>query len=154
MVRDGLFREDLLYRINTIQIELPPLRERGRDIILLSEFFLRKYSHKYNKGELRINQQGLDKMMDYSWPGNIRELQNTIEKAVILSDTAVIKPEDLYLRPVSKSIGFESIATLGKMEEKMITLAIEKNNGNLTAAAEQLGITRQTLYNRLKKDNR
>ena len=154
MVRDGLFREDLLYRINTIQIELPPLRERGRDIIILSEFFLRKYSHKYNKGELRINQQGLEKMMDYAWPGNIRELQNTIEKAVILSDTAVIKPEDLYLRPVSKSIGFESIATLGKMEEKMITLAIEKNNGNLTAAAEQLGITRQTLYNRLKKDNR
>ncbi|HOB86020.1 MAG TPA: helix-turn-helix domain-containing protein, partial [Bacteroidales bacterium] len=119
-----------------------------------SEFFLRKYSHKYNKGELRINQQGLEKMMDYAWPGNIRELQNTIEKAVILSDTAVIKPEDLYLRPVSKSIGFESIATLGEMEQKMITLAIEKNNGNLTAAAEQLGITRQTLYNRLKKDNR
>jgi len=154
MVRDGLFREDLLYRINTIQIELPPLRERGRDIILLSEFFLRKYSHKYNKGELRINQQGLDKMMDYAWPGNIRELQNTIEKAVILSDTAVIKPEDLYLRPVSKSIGFESITTLGEMEQKMITLAIEKNDGNLTAAADQLGITRQTLYNRLKKDKK
>lgn len=93
-------------------------------------------------------------MMDYSWPGNIRELQNTIEKAVILSDTAVIKPEDLYLKPASKSIGFESISTLGEMEQKMITLAIEKNNGNLSAAAEQLGITRQTLYNRLKKDNR
>jgi DNA-binding NtrC family response regulator len=151
MVSEGLFREDLLYRINTIHIELPPLRERGKDIIILAEFFLRKYSQKYNKGNLRINQQALDKMMDYSWPGNIRELQNTIEKAVILSDTAVIKPEDLYLRPVSKSIGFESISTLGDMEQRMIAMAIERHNGNLTAAAEQLGITRQTLYNRLKK---
>jgi len=154
MVSEGLFREDLLYRINTIHIELPPLRERGKDIIVLSEFFLRKYSNKYNKGNLRINQQALDKMMDYSWPGNIRELQNTIEKAVILSDTAVIKPEDLYLRPASKSIAFDSIVTLGDMEQKMIAMAIEKNNGNLTAAAEQLGITRQTLYNRLKKDKK
>jgi len=151
MVSEGLFREDLLYRINTIHIELPPLRERGKDIIILAEFFLRKYSQKYNKGNLRINQQALDKMMDYSWPGNIRELQNTIEKAVILSDTAVIKPEDLYLRPVSKSIGFESISTLGDMEQRMIAMAIERHSGNLTAAAEQLGITRQTLYNRLKK---
>ena len=154
MVSEGLFREDLLYRINTIHIELPPLSERGKDIIVLSEFFLRKYSNKYNKGNLRINQQALDKMMDYSWPGNIRELQNTIEKAVILSDTAVIKPEDLYLRPASKSIAFDSIVTLGDMEQKMIAMAIEKNNGNLTAAAEQLGITRQTLYNRLKKDKK
>ena len=86
MVREGLFREDLLYRINTIQIELPPLRERGKDIITLAEFFLRKYIQKYNKRDLRINRQALDKLMDYSWPGNIRELQNTIEKAVILSD--------------------------------------------------------------------
>lgn len=154
MVGEGLFREDLLYRINTIHLEVPPLRERGKDIVVLSEFFLRKYSQKYNKGSLRINKQAFDKMMDYSWPGNIRELQNTIEKAVILSDTAVIKPEDLYLRPVSKSVGFESMATLEEMEQKMITLAVERNNGNLTAAAEQLGITRQTLYNRLRKDKR
>jgi transcriptional regulator of acetoin/glycerol metabolism len=81
-------------------------------------------------------------------------LQNTIEKAVILCDTAVIKPEDLYLKPVSRSIGFDSIATLEEVEQRMMTMAIEKNNGNLTAAAEQLGITRQTLYNRMKKDKR
>ncbi|HBE40456.1 MAG TPA: sigma-54-dependent Fis family transcriptional regulator [Bacteroidales bacterium] len=154
MVREGLFREDLLYRINTIQIELPPLRERGKDIVSLAEFFLQKYTSKYNKRYLKINRQALDKLMDYSWPGNIRELQNTIEKAVILSDTPVIKPEDLYLKSVSKSISFESIATLEEMEQKMINMAIEKNNGNLTAAAEQLGITRQTLYNRLKKDGK
>ena len=152
MVREGLFREDLLYRINTIHIELPPLRERGKDIITLSEFFLRKYIQKYNKRDLRINRQSLDKLMDYSWPGNIRELQNTIEKAVILSDSSVIKPEDLYLRPVSQSRSFDSVATLEEMEKRMINMAIENNNGNLTAAADQLGITRQTLYNRLKKN--
>ncbi len=154
MVAEGLFREDLLYRINTIQIELPPLRERGKDIVALAEFFLQKYTFKYNKGNLKINRLAVDKLMDYSWPGNIRELQNTIEKAVILCDTAVIKPEDLYLKPASRSIGFDSIATLEDVEQRMISLAIEKNNGNLTAAAEQLGITRQTLYNRMKKDKR
>jgi DNA-binding NtrC family response regulator len=151
MVKEGLFREDLLYRINTIQIELPPLRERGNDIIILSEFFLRKYTRKYNKPEMRINQHAIDKLMEYSWPGNIRELQNTIEKAVILSESSVIKPEDLYLRPAPEIKNLDSITTLEEMEEKMIQLALGKNNGNFTAAAEQLGITRQTLYNRIKK---
>jgi transcriptional regulator with PAS, ATPase and Fis domain len=152
MVREGLFREDLLYRINTIHIELPPLRERGKDIISLAEFFLRKYIQKYNKKDLRINRQALDKLMEYPWPGNIRELQNTIEKAVILSESAVIKAEDLYLRPAAHTSGFDSIATLEEMEKRMINMAIENNDGNLTAAADQLGITRQTLYNRLKKN--
>jgi DNA-binding NtrC family response regulator len=151
MVKEGLFREDLLYRINTIQIEMPPLRERGNDIIVLSEFFLRKYTRKYNKPEMRINKHAIDKLMEYSWPGNIRELQNTIEKAVILSESSVIKPEDLYLRPAAEIKDPDSITTLEEMEEKMIRLALDKNNGNFTAAAEQLGITRQTLYNRIKK---
>ena len=151
MVREGLFREDLLYRINTIQIELPPLRDRGKDIITLAEFFLKKYIHKYNKRDMRINRTALDKLMEYPWPGNIRELQNTIEKAVILSESAVIKAEDLYLRPAAHTSGFDSIATLEEMEKRMISMAIDNNNGNLTAAADQLGITRQTLYNRLKK---
>jgi len=150
MVKEGLFREDLLYRINTIRIELPPLRKRGNDIIFLSEFFLRKFTQKYNKPALRINRRALDKLMSYSWPGNIRELQNTIEKAVILSESAVISPDDLYLRPAEEISTTESLITIGEMEEKMIRLALEKNNGNFTAAAEQLGITRQTLYNKLK----
>ena len=98
MVHEGLFREDLLYRINTIQIELPPLRERGNDIFILAEFFLKKYSYKYNKPNLKINQQAHEKLLKYSWPGNIRELQHTIEKAVILSESNVLKPDDLYLR--------------------------------------------------------
>ncbi len=151
LVREGLFREDLLYRINTIHIDLPPLRERGNDIVLLSEFFLRKYTMKYGKPELKISKHALDKLMDYTWPGNIRELQNTIEKAVILSEDNIIKPEDLYLRPVSGDTSGGSFSTLEEMEEKMILLALEKNNGNYTAAAEQLGITRQTLYNKMKK---
>jgi DNA-binding NtrC family response regulator len=150
MVKDGIFREDLLYRINTIRIELPPLRKRGSDIIILSEYFLRKFTQKYNKPALRINQRALDKLMSYSWPGNIRELQNTIEKAVILSESAVISPDDLYLRPAEEISTTEALITLGEMEQKMIRLALEKNNGNFTAAAEQLGITRQTLYNKLK----
>ncbi len=152
MVKEGLFREDLLYRINTIQIEIPPLRERGTDIITLAEFFLGRYTMKYNKRELRLNRQAIDKLIRYSWPGNIRELQNTIEKAVILSDGSVIKPEDLYLKTPSETRSFDSIATLEEIEQKMIKMAIEQNNGNLTAAADQLGITRQTLYNKLKRN--
>ena len=152
MVKEGLFREDLLYRMNTIQIELPPLRQRGNDIIILSEFFLRMYTRKYNKPEMRFNKHAIDKMTEYSWPGNIRELQNTIEKSVILSDSAVIKPEDLYLRPAQEIKNPGSFTTLEEMEMAMIRLALDKNNGNFTAAAEQLGITRQTLYNRIKKE--
>lgn len=151
MVSEGLFREDLLYRINTIHIPMPPLRERGNDIILLAEFFLGKYTRKYGKPGIRISKHALDKLMDYAWPGNIRELQNTIEKAVILSEDTIIKPEDLFLRPVVQETGAESFSTLGEMEEKMIMMALEKHNGNYTAAAEQLGITRQTLYNKMKK---
>ncbi|MBK9390367.1 MAG: sigma-54-dependent Fis family transcriptional regulator [Bacteroidetes bacterium] len=152
MVKESLFREDLLYRINTIQIEIPPLRNRGNDIIELSDFFLKKFINKYGKTDLRVNNQAYDKLMRYSWPGNIRELQNTIEKAVILCDSSVIKPEDLYLKPPEENLAPEDILTLEAMEEKLINIAIEKNNGNLTAAAEQLGITRQTLYNKFRKN--
>ncbi|MDO9580514.1 MAG: sigma-54 dependent transcriptional regulator [Bacteroidales bacterium] len=151
MVMNGLFREDLLYRINTIQVELPPLRERGNDITVLAEFFLRKYSSRYNKPNLKITQQSHEKLLKYSWPGNIRELQNTIEKAVILSETDIIKPDDIYLRSTNTISNSESVTTIEEMEMMMIQQALEKNNGNFSAAAEQLGITRQTLYNRLKK---
>ena len=151
MVHEGLFREDLLYRINTIQIEVPPLRERGNDILVLADFFLKKYGGKYNKPSLKINQQAQDKLLKYSWPGNIRELQHTIEKAVILSEGNVLKPEDFFMRPILSGKTSETELTLEEMEKRMINQAIEKNNGNLSAAAEQLGITRQTLYNKIKK---
>ena len=151
MVGEELFREDLLYRINTIQIELPPLRERGNDIIILAEFFLKKFTYKYNKPDMKLNQQAHDKLMNYSWPGNIRELQHTIEKAVILSDTKIVKPEDLYLKNPNTAEKNHFLSTLEEMESQMIQHALEKCNGNFTAAAEQLGVTRQTLYNKIKK---
>jgi transcriptional regulator with PAS, ATPase and Fis domain len=154
MAKEGLFREDLLYRINTIQIELPPLRDRGNDIFILAEFFLKKYAYKYNKPSLKINQQAHDKLLKYSWPGNIRELQHTIEKAVILSESTVLKPEDLYLKDNSSINSTSPFNTLEEMEKQMIQQALDKNYGNFTAAAEQLGVTRQTLYNRLKKSDR
>ena len=151
MVAEGLFREDLLYRINTIQVELPPLKERGNDIFILAEFFLKKYAYKYNKPNLKINQKAQEKLLKYSWPGNIRELQHTIEKAVILSESTIIKPDDLYLKQASSFNAGGSFNTLEEMERQMIQQALDKNNGNFTAAADQLGITRQTLYNRFKK---
>jgi len=100
---------------------------------------------------LKINQQAHEKLLKYSWPGNIRELQHSIEKAVILSESSVIKPDDLYLRHSGSSFSNTPVTTLEEMEKQMIQQALEKNNGNFTAAAEQLGITRQTLYNRFKK---
>lgn len=151
MVQEGLFREDLLYRINTIQIEVPPLRERENDVVVLADFFLKRYASKYNKQNLKINQQAQDKLLKYQWPGNIRELQHTIEKAVILSDNNVLKPEDFFMRPIQSAKNITPEMTLEEMERRMINLAIEKNNGNLSAAADQLGITRQTLYNKMKK---
>jgi len=151
MVQEGLFREDLLYRINTIQIEVPPLRNRGNDVLVLADFFLKKYASKYNKPNLKINQQAQDKLLKYAWPGNIRELQHTIEKAVILSENNVLKPEDFFMRPITSGKNITPEMTLEEMEKRMIDLAIEKNNGNLSAAADQLGVTRQTLYNKIKK---
>jgi DNA-binding NtrC family response regulator len=154
LVQSGLFREDLLYRINTIHIELPPLRERGNDIILLAEFFLKKYGSKYYKPSLKLNQQAADRLLTYPWPGNIRELQHTIEKAVILSDSEILTPDDLYLRHPVSVTSPDTFTTLEEMEKIMIQRALEANNGNFTAAAEQLGITRQTLYNRSKRSAR
>jgi len=151
MVEEGLFREDLLYRINTIQIEVPPLRERGDDIIVLTDFFLKKYISKYEKHGLKINRAARNKLLKYKWPGNIRELQHTIEKAVILCDSEILKPEDFFFRQIM-SIDFDNnLLTIEEMEKRMIISTIEKNSGNMSNAAEKLGITRQTLYNKINK---
>jgi DNA-binding NtrC family response regulator len=151
MVADGLFREDLLYRINTIQLEVPPLRERGEDITALADFFLKKFSHKYNKPWLKINQQAFDKLLKYPWPGNVRELQHAIEKAVILSEGNVLKPDDFYFRSNMMASSTENDLNLEEMEKKLMVTALSKSEGNMSAAAESLGITRQTLYNKIKK---
>ncbi|WP_209401815.1 sigma-54 dependent transcriptional regulator [Pseudozobellia sp. WGM2] len=152
MVADGLFREDLLYRINTIRIEVPALRERDQDILVLSDFYLKKFTSKYGKPGLRINQSAQEKLLSYSWPGNIRELLHTIERAVILSEGNVLKPEDFLLsNKTTVSSNLSGPSTLEEMELFMINNALEQNEGNYSAAAEQLGISRQTLYNKLKK---
>jgi DNA-binding NtrC family response regulator len=151
MVAEGLFREDLLYRINTIHIEVPSLRERKEDIPLLADFFLRRYCEKYSKAKANITSAGLEELYSYNWPGNIRELQHTIEKAVILSEGTTIGPSDLMLRYNTASEIENGNHTLEEMEKQMIMKSIDKNGGNMSSVANQLGITRQTLYNKVKK---
>ena len=151
MVADGLFREDLLYRINTIQIEVPPLRERGEDVTALAEFFLKRFSSKYDKPGLRINQPAREKLLRYAWPGNVRELEHAIEKAVILCESPVLKPDDFLLHPPLHTLSNGLNLNIEEMEKRLIVTAIEKSDNNMTVAAGLLGITRQTLYNKLKK---
>jgi transcriptional regulator with PAS, ATPase and Fis domain len=151
MVAEGAFREDLLYRINTIHIEVPPLRERVADILPLAEFFLKKYAEKYGKPNLVLTDEALEKLKSYSWPGNIRELQHCIEKATILCEKATITPDDFYFKSQSTSTRSEFSGSLEEMEKAVITKTLARHEGNLSAAAKQLGITRQTLYNKMSK---
>ena len=151
MVGNGDFREDLLYRINTIHIEVPPLRERGDDILLLADFFTKKYGSKYGKGKLSIHKNAQKKLMAYSWPGNIRELQHTIERSVILCEGNILHGEDILLKQRSHPALNELEMTLEEMEKDMIANALSRHQGNFTAAAEQLGVSRQTLYNKTKR---
>ncbi len=150
LIAEQAFREDLLYRLNTIRIELPPLRERGEDIELLACHFLQQYQRKYQRSSLRLNSGAIKKLMSYSWPGNIRELQHTMEKAVILSDGDVLKAEDFIFKPAGRAV--QTIQpTLADMEKQMIEEALDKYNGNLSFVADKLGITRQTLYNKIRR---
>jgi DNA-binding NtrC family response regulator len=150
-VNKGLFREDLLYRINTIHIEVPPLRDRVDDIPVLAFHFLRLYGDKYNKPDKKITAQALEKLSNYRWPGNIRELQHSIEKAVILSDSSLIGPSDFSFNTSSKGVTDNDNTTLEEMEKKLIAESIKKHDNNFSIVASKLGITRQTLYNKLKK---
>lgn len=155
LVKEGRFREDLLYRINTIQIEIPPLRERVSDIPLLADFFLNLYRNKYKKENLKISADAKEKMCRYLWPGNVRELQHTIEKAVILSDNNLLNADDFFFDKKDKKTEEpeKTFGTLEEMEKAMIEKSLKLQEGNLSAVASQLGITRQTLYNKLKKYN-
>jgi DNA-binding NtrC family response regulator len=149
---EGRFREDLLYRINTIQIELPPLRERQEDIPLLANFFLEKYSRKYKKSNMEISQLALNKLQKHFWKGNIREFMNTIEKTVILSEVQLIRPGDFILSGIS-STKTEDIQEfdLMKNEKQVIERALQKFGDNLSLTAQKLGINRTTLYNKIRK---
>jgi len=153
MVAEGVFRQDLLYRINTIHIEIPPLRERKEDILAVADYFLKIYCNKYRKQEMIISDTGKQKLTGYQWPGNVRELQHAIEKAVILSDKKELTPDDFFFKPVMPGMNDFIEGTIDEMEQKMILKVIQKCGSNLSAAAEQLGITRQTLYNKMKKYN-
>lgn len=149
MVAKGEFREDLLYRINTIHLEIPPLRNRKEDILPLTELFLKQYSEKYRKPCPNLDGEARETLTGHPWPGNIRELQHCIEKMVIMCEGDTIRKPDLQLAP--PSLAANAIQTLDEMEQNMIKQALEKHNGNMSAVANQLGISRQTLYNKMKK---
>jgi len=151
MVGDGRFREDLLYRMNTIQIELPPLRDRKPDIPELVQFFINLYAEKYHKKGINVSTAAIAKLQAYRWPGNVRELQHAIEKAVILSDHHLIGANDFVFKIDEFSRVEAYGGTLEDMEKQLIIAAIEKQMGNLSAVSTQLGVTRQTLYNKIKK---
>jgi DNA-binding NtrC family response regulator len=154
MVKDNRFRQDLLYRINTIEIEIPSLRERLEDIPLLANHFLKHYAVKYEKSVSRISEGAMTRMNKHPWPGNIRELQHAIERAVILSNSTVLQPEDFNFTPVTqKEEGQLSLEqyNLEEVEKLLIRKVLKKYNGNITQAASELGLTRSSLYRRLEK---
>ena len=154
MVKNGLFREDLFYRINTVHIALPSLRQRADDIIPLSEIFIRRFNEKYHRTVAGLSEEAQDALKSYPWKGNIRELQNCIEKAIILCDDKTLGRNDLQLRqPDFSSSGTTQESTLDQAEERTIREALDRCNGNLSLVAKSLGISRPTLYSKLKKYN-
>ncbi len=153
MIKDNLFREDLMFRINTVQIEIPPLRERGDDILLLAEHFLKIYGKKYDKPNIKITGNAIDRLKQYKWPGNVRELQHMIENSVIMTEDNIIKPENLQFTGNIK-LGeptFTASLNLNNVEKLTIKEALFKNKGNINKTAIELGITRKTLYNKIEK---
>lgn len=152
LVEEGGFRQDLLYRINTIEIHIPPLREREGDIMLLADYFLDKFARKYKKTIQGFTRETRNKLQKYGWPGNVRELQHAIERAVILSDGTMLKPENfMFHAPVAKKKEDDAILNLEQLEKEAIEKALRRSEGNVTRAAELLGITRFALYRKLEK---
>jgi DNA-binding NtrC family response regulator len=150
MVNEGQFRQDLLYRLNTIEIHLPPLRERADDIEDLAGFYVGLYGRKYGKPQMKISSAAITKLRSQMWPGNIRELQHSIEKAVILSETSELRPIDFMGGFELDQVSNQS-ETLEEMEKQMISSAMKRNAGNLTIVASKLGISRPTLYSKIEK---
>ena len=153
MVKQGTFRQDLLYRINVIRIALPPLRKRKTDIAILASYFLKIFNAKYERAIEGVGAELQKKMLDYTWPGNIRELKHAIERAVILAEGRELTEEDLVFSETLMEDSNEIPETLAEMELYMITNAIKEYKGNMSAAASKLGISRQTMYNKIKKIN-
>jgi len=150
-VNEGTFREDLLYRIKTIELQLPPLREREGDIGLLARHYLEVYTRRYRKQSMKLGSDTLRKLEHYSWPGNVRELQHAVERAVILSDHRILKPEDFNLQePVKKRTPGNTL-TLDELEEATIKKALDKNGYNISRTATELGLSRAALYRKIQK---
>ena len=154
LANESRFRKDLVYRINTVEIMVPPLRRRGNDIILLANHFSRFYCDKYLKPCLQFDQSAIDKLMHYNYPGNVRELQYSIERAIIMSDGDGLSAKDIIFSPIETSRPFEEEPVelnLSSVEKNTILKVIEKHNGNISKAAKELGLTRTALYRRLSK---
>jgi two-component system, NtrC family, response regulator HydG len=154
MVQDHTFRQDLLYRINTVEIFLPPLRERHDDIPQLANHFLKQYAQKYRKNFTGFRPAAMELLQRYSWPGNIRELQHAIERAIIMAEGTELDTRDFFFlsaKPASEKVQSSATLNLDDMERSTIQRAIDKNGGNISKAAKELGLTRASLYRRLEK---
>jgi DNA-binding NtrC family response regulator len=153
MVAQGRFRQDLLYRINTVEIPLPPLREREGDIPLLVDHYLRILCKKYGKPLLRLSSATMRRLTNYHWPGNVRELQHAVERAVIMSESRVLEPSDFFLpraHPEIESLDVDGY-NLEDVEKALIRRVLGKHGGNISQAARELGLSRTALYRRLEK---
>jgi two-component system response regulator HydG len=154
LANENRFRKDLVYRINTVEINMPPLRKRNDDIVILARHFAKLYAGKYLKPAVDIDAAGLQKLKSYHYPGNVRELQYTIERAVIMADDHILRPDDLIfsiLETQQEAIIDDDNVPLSMLEKNAILRVIEKHNGNITRAAKELGLTRTALYRRLSK---
>lgn len=154
LANEQKFRKDLIYRINTVEITVPPLRKRPEDIVLLADHYAKVYAEKYFKPDVELNKGALDKLRQYHYPGNVRELQYTIERAIIMSDDSVLKESDLIFSPIESAVTQRDEPkdfNLSNLEKNTILRVIEKHNGNITKAAKELGLTRTALYRRLNK---
>lgn len=153
-ISEGTFRQDLFYRINTIELHIPPLRERGEDIILLAEHFLSIFAIRYDRKGVSLSDDARTKLLNHSWPGNVRELQHSIERSLVLSSSPVLSASDIQITPNTQSAGNEDTQqtlNLEELERNTIKRAVSMSNGNLTQAAELLGITRFALYRKIDK---
>ena len=148
-VNEGRFRQDLLYRINTIELTIPPLRERGEDIILLAEHFLTLYAHKYGKPKMTLNRDARQRLLKHTWPGNVRELMHSVERSVLLSKGTTLCAQDFVLEEPSRRNQMQTL-NLERLEQEAIDRAMQIAGGNVTHAADLLGITRFALYRKLK----
>ncbi len=151
MVKENKFREDLLYRINTIEIQLPPLRDRGQDIIMLAEIFLKQYCLKYKKTDKKLSSETKKKLLSYSWPGNVRELKHSTERAVIMSDGDMLGVNDFFFSSKNEDSENSDSLDLENSEKKIIQKALKKHLNNISKTAIELGLSRSALYRRIEK---